>query len=51
MKKYIFGFLVAVSLTACNAVDSIESEGECEGDSTCVKAVDTIIKPVVDTVK
>jgi hypothetical protein len=49
MKKLIFGMLVAVSLTACNSVDSVESEGE--GDSTTVKTIDTIVKPVVDTIK
>ena len=51
MKKYIFGILVAVSLTACNSVDSVESEGEGEETPTTIKAVDTIIKPVVDTIK
>jgi hypothetical protein len=48
MKKYIFGILVAVSLTACG--NSTETETTCKEDSTCVKAVDSV-KVVKDTIK
>jgi hypothetical protein len=48
MKKYIFGFLIAVSLTACS--NSVESETEGEGDTTTIKCVDTT-HCVTDSIK
>lgn len=53
MKKYIFGFFIAVPLLACNMIDTVETEGE--GDTTTVKCVDTahcatdsvkVVKPI-----
>lgn len=49
MKKYIFGFFIAVPLLACNMVDTVETEGE--GDTTTVKCVDTTTHCVADSIK
>jgi len=48
MKKYIFGILVAVSLTACS--NSVESE--TEGKGTCVDTSCCVADSVkTDTIK
>ena len=48
MKKYIFGFLVAVSLTACS--NSVESE--TEGEEACVDTTHCVVDSVkTDTIK
>lgn len=50
MKKYIFGILVAISLTACGGQNSVETEGEQECKDTTCCTVDSV-KIVKDTVK
>jgi hypothetical protein len=47
MKKYIFGFLVAVSLTACSNSVETETKGE---EPAVIECVDSI-QVVKDTIK